>query len=86
MNAYLTLHVAHAYLYSGNREKYWEILVAVISNSTATFTFPEAIHPITGGGVMGDGHHGWAAAEIVLAIRDAFVYERFSPVHLNCWN
>jgi hypothetical protein len=78
MNAYLTLHVAHAYLYSGNREKYWEILVAVISNSTATFTFPEAIHPITGGGVMGDGHHGWAAAEIVLAIRDAFIYERFS--------
>ena len=25
---------------------------------------------------MGDGHHGWAAAEIVLAVRDAFVYER----------
>jgi hypothetical protein len=78
MNAYLTLHIAHAYLYSGNREKFWEILVDVISCSTLTFNYPEAIHPITGGGVMGDGHHGWAAAEIVLALRDAFVYERFS--------
>ena len=26
---------------------------------------------------MGDGHHGWAAAEIVLALRDAFVYEQW---------
>ena len=25
---------------------------------------------------MGDGHHGWAAAEIVLAVRDAFIFER----------
>ncbi|MGD1008297.1 MAG: hypothetical protein ABR980_13830 [Ignavibacteriaceae bacterium] len=78
MNAYLTLHVAHAYLYSGCREKFWEILSSVTSHSTQTLTYPEAIHPFTGGGVMGDGHHGWAAAEIVLAVRDAFVYESFS--------
>ena len=26
---------------------------------------------------MGDGHHGWAAAEVLLAARDAFVYERW---------
>ena len=25
---------------------------------------------------MGDGHHGWAAAEIVLAVRDTFLYEK----------
>jgi hypothetical protein len=77
MNAYLTLQVAHAYLYSNNRERFWEILSSVISNSTNMLNFPEAIHPFTGGGSMGDGHHGWAAAEIVLALRDAFVFERF---------
>ncbi len=27
---------------------------------------------------MGDGHHGWAAAEMVLALRDAFVAERWT--------
>ena len=27
---------------------------------------------------MGDGHHGWAAAEILLAARDAFVFEQRS--------
>jgi hypothetical protein len=78
MNAYLTLHVAHAFLYKGNREKFWEILSSVVSNSTSTLTYPEAIHPFTDGGAMGDGHHGWAAAEIVLALRDAFVFESFN--------
>jgi hypothetical protein len=78
MNAYLTLHVAHAFLYKGNRDKFWEILSSVVSNSTSTLTYPEAIHPFTDGGAMGDGHHGWAAAEIVLALRDAFVFESFN--------
>jgi hypothetical protein len=78
MNAYLTLHVAHAFLYCGNREKFWEIFMSVTSNCSETFNYPEAIHPVTGGGVMGDGHHGWAAAEIILAVRDAFLFERFS--------
>jgi hypothetical protein len=78
MNAYLSLHIAHAYLYCGNREKFWEILSSVASHSTGTYTYPEAIHPFTGGGAMGDGHHGWAAAEITLALRDAFIYERFN--------
>jgi len=27
---------------------------------------------------MGDGHHGWAAAEIAFALRSAFVLERWS--------
>ena len=28
---------------------------------------------------MGDGHHGWAAAEVCLAIRNAFVREVWTP-------
>jgi hypothetical protein len=75
MNIYLTLQIAHSFLYSGNREEFWEIFNSVLSMATPTFNYPEAIHPLTGGGIMGDGHHGWAAAEIVSAFRDA-VYEK----------
>ena len=76
MNLYLTLQIAHSYLYSGNRRKFWKIFSSVLSMATSTLNFPEAIHPLTSGGIMGDGHHGWAAAEIASAARDAFVYER----------
>jgi hypothetical protein len=80
LNIYLTLQIAHAYLYAGNREKFWSILNSVMLFASPTLNFPEALHPITKGGVMGDGHHGWAAAEIVLALHDAFLFER---IHKN---
>ncbi|MEW6511770.1 MAG: hypothetical protein AB1428_12535, partial [Bacteroidota bacterium] len=75
MNAYLTLHLAHAWLHEGNRSEFWKLFSAVAAHASPTLNFPEAIHPQTGGGSMGDGHHGWAAAEICLALRDAFVRE-----------
>ena len=76
LNAYLSLHVAHAWLYLGERHRFWRILESVASRASPTGTYPEAIHPLTGGGAMGDGHHGWAAAEIALAIREAFAFDR----------
>jgi hypothetical protein len=79
LNTYLTLQVAHALLWAGERERFWDMFMTVARRATATLTYPEAIHPRTGGGVMGDGHHGWAAAEIVLALRDACVYEESLP-------
>ncbi|MFP3912921.1 MAG: hypothetical protein ACLFUT_12675, partial [Desulfobacteraceae bacterium] len=42
--------------------------------------WPEAIHPRTRGGCMGDGQHGWAAAEWVMMMRHLFVREE--PDHL----
>ncbi len=75
MNAYLTLQIAHAFLYAGDRTRFWTLLQNVLSRASSTLNYPEAIHPSTGGGVMGDGHHGWAAAEVALALRDAFVFE-----------
>jgi hypothetical protein len=75
MNPYLTLHLAQASLYGGDRKGFWDGLSTVAAVASTTLNFPEAIHPVTGGGSMGDGHHGWAAAEVVLAIRNAFVYE-----------
>ena len=79
MNPYLTLQIAHSYLYAGKREIFWTILNDVISYASSTNNFPEAIHPVTGGGSMGDGHHGWAAAEIALALHDAFFFEINNP-------
>ena len=79
LNTYLTLQVAHALLWAGERERFWDMLLTVAGRATGALTFPEAIHPRTGGGVMGDGHHGWTAAEIVLAMRDACVYEETLP-------
>lgn len=79
LNIYLSLQVAQALLYDGDADAFWRILTDVSARATPTFTYPEAIHPLTGGGCMGDGHHGWAAAEIVLAIRNAFVSELWGP-------
>jgi hypothetical protein len=48
---------------------------AVEELASSTGQWPEAIHPQTGGGCMGDGQHGWAAAEWVMMIRNLFVRE-----------
>jgi hypothetical protein len=74
-NIYLTIQTAHAYLLLGKREQFLKIMCKVTEAATPVFNYPEAIHPRTQGGVMGDGHHGWAAAEYILAVRDAFLYE-----------
>ena len=81
LNVYLTLQVAQAFLYAGDAERFWQILRDVSEKATPTYTYPEAIHPFTGGGAMGDGHHAWAAAEVALAVRNAFVLERWTGVN-----
>jgi hypothetical protein len=78
LNAYLSLHVAQALLYSGDTEGFWQLLKDVSYKTSPTCTYPEAIHPFTGGGAMGDGHHFWASAEVVLAVRNAFVVEQWT--------
>ncbi|MBV8983185.1 MAG: hypothetical protein JO248_01905 [Acidimicrobiia bacterium] len=47
----------------------------MLSAATATYTWPEAIHPQLGGGCMGDGHHGWAAADFLSFVRNLLVRE-----------
>ncbi len=78
MNPYLTLQIAQAWLYAGERERFWRLCADVFAQASPTLNYPEAIHPLTGGGTMGDGHHGWAAAEIALAMRSAFVRETWT--------
>jgi hypothetical protein len=74
INPYLTLHVAQV-LMRGNDPRAFDLLRAVASLASPTGQWPEAIHPRTRGGCMGDGQHAWAAAEWVLAMRNAFVRE-----------
>jgi hypothetical protein len=74
INAYLTLHVAQVLLRHGS-EDWFELVEAVARFASATGQWPEAIHPKTKGGCMGDGQHVWAAAEWLLAMRNMFVRE-----------
>lgn len=75
-NPYITLQIAHSYLLHGRPDLFNKIFNDAVSYASQTLNFPEAIHPLTGGGVIGDGHHGWAAAEVLSSIRDLFVYEK----------
>ncbi len=74
INVYLTLTIAQAHLRAGNSD-YRNLIDAVAGMASPTYQWPEAIHPRTDGGCMGDGQHGWAAAEWVLMIRNLFVRE-----------
>ena len=75
-NPYLTMQIAHAYLLQGKQEQAWIVANTILRQCTSPYSLPEAIHPRTGGGAMGDGHHGWAAAEIVLFLLDCLVREQ----------
>jgi GH15 family glucan-1,4-alpha-glucosidase len=61
-NPYLTLHLAHSYLLLKDTARAWEVAETIFRQAGSPYSLPEAIHPQTGGGSMGDGHHGWAAA------------------------
>ena len=76
-NPYITIQIAHSFLFTGERDKCFKIFSDVMDYATSTNNYPEAIHPFTNGGVMGDGHHGWASAEVLLLARDLFVYEEY---------
>lgn len=74
MNAYLTLTLAQVLLRKGDR-RYLRLLRGVAGAASPTGQWPEAIHPHTRGGCMGDGQHAWASAEWVLMVRSLFVRE-----------
>jgi hypothetical protein len=74
INAYLTLDIAQSLLRRGDM-RYRKLVERVAELASPTGQWPEAIHPFTGGGCMGDGQHGWAAAEFLMMIRNMFVRE-----------
>jgi hypothetical protein len=74
INVYLTLHVAQVFLRAGD-PRFFDVMSSMASLATPTGQWPEAVHPRTRGGCMGDGQHIWAAAEWVLILRNSFVRE-----------
>ncbi len=75
INAYLTLHLAQVRLRAGDAKSAWGLMDAVVRLASPTGQWPEAIHPLTLGGCMGDGQHIWAAAEWLMFVRNLFVRE-----------
>jgi hypothetical protein len=81
INPYLTLHVAQVMLRAGD-PGYFDMMKAVANSASPTGQWPEAIHPRTGGGCMGDGQHVWAAAEWILMLRNCFIREEGTKLML----
>ena len=74
LGTYLTMQLAFVELEAGDRRA-MDRLAWIIEAATSTYTWPEAIHPQLGGGCMGDGHHGWAAADVLSFVRRMLVRE-----------
>jgi hypothetical protein len=78
LGTYLTVQVAMVELAAGDRRAL-DRLAWLLDAATPTWTWPEAIHPQLGGGCMGDGHHGWAAADFLSLVRNLLVREVPGP-------
>ncbi|MEW6381586.1 MAG: hypothetical protein AB1611_18570 [bacterium] len=74
INAYLTLHLAQVLLRAGDI-RFGNLVKTIADLASPTGQWPEAIHPQTRGGCMGDGQHVWAAAEWIMMMRAMFVRE-----------
>ncbi|MFW6179448.1 MAG: hypothetical protein ACOC43_13920 [Desulfohalobiaceae bacterium] len=74
INPYLTLDIAQTLLRDSDL-RCLDLLYNIAHLASDTGQWPEAIHPKTKGGCMGDGQHGWAAAEWIMLMRNLFVRE-----------
>lgn len=74
LNSYLTAQVARV-LIRMEDPRSMDLIHAISRAASATVTWPEAINPRTQGGCMGDGDHGWAAAEFCNVLRQTIVIE-----------
>lgn len=74
LNPYLSIQVARVLQARGDM-RLDGVVQALLDAATPTWCWPEAIHPASGGGCMGDGDHGWAAAEFLSLVRDLLVRE-----------
>jgi hypothetical protein len=74
LGTYLTMQVAEVEL-AGGDHRALDRLRWLLDVATPTWTWPEAIHPQLPGGCMGDGHHGWAAADFLSFVRNLLVRE-----------
>jgi GH15 family glucan-1,4-alpha-glucosidase len=88
-NVYLTAQLAECYLFRRS-SRVLPITQWIMDNISRTATFPEAIHPVTGGGCMGDGHHAWACADLINLLRNLIFFEEqdklvITPIIYHRW-
>lgn len=83
LGTYLTLQLAFVELEAGDRRAL-DRLDWMLNAASPTWTWPEAIHPRLNGGCMGDGHHGWAAADLLTFVRNMLVRETFDAELAMC--
>ncbi len=81
LNPYLSAQLARAMMALGDG-RWSAILAALLRRASPTYTWPEAMHPRFFGGCMGDGDHGWSAAEFLNLVRDMLVVERPGALQL----
>ncbi len=81
-NIYLTLQMAHCLFRMGDISDSRRILKSVLSVRSELWTYPEAIHPGTGGGAMGDGFHGWAFSELLNLLREYVISRENDTIHI----
>lgn len=74
INAYLSIEIAQV-LMRGGDPRFFEVMKAIADLASPTGQWPEAVHPQTLGGCMGDGQHVWAASEWAVMQRNCFLYE-----------
>ena len=74
INPFLTLQIAQAMLRNGDSRSF-ELINVVAKLASETGQWPQAIHPRTMGGCMGDGQHVTTAAAWLMAVRNLFVRE-----------
>jgi hypothetical protein len=82
INPYLTLHIAQILLRAGD-PRHAQLVDVVADLASPTGQWPEAVHPLTFGGCMGDGQHGWAAAEWLMMMRNSFIREEADSLVLG---
>ncbi|MBN2054404.1 hypothetical protein JW905_05755 [bacterium] len=88
-NAYLTCHLAQCLAAAGDRRAL-DLVHGLLAKASPTMNWPEAIHPRTGFGCMGDGMHGWASADWLLLLRTLLFHEQedqliLTPVAPPAW-
>lgn len=74
LSTYLTMLLACVELAAGDR-RCVDRLGWLLDAASGTWTWPAAIHPRLAGGCGGDGHSGWAAAELLRFVRQLLVRE-----------
>lgn len=81
LNPYLTAQLARAFIALRDARGH-VLLESLIAHATSTYTWPEALHPRTFGGCMGDGDHGWSAAETLQLLRAMIIEDQSGTLTL----